>query len=96
MVTNEKSTLDTFSKWLKECGNGLFIYYDVLSCCGSDGPDIYEDSLDGLPFNCPEAIEEYLIEEGYYEKQIVNIDQEYNPPTVHYIDWLIKNGLATP
>ena len=38
------------------------------------------------------TIEEYLIEEGYYEKQMVIMGStEYNPPTVHYIDWFNKN-----
>ena len=65
-----KSTFNAFLQWLEECGNDLFVYDELLSCSGSDGPDISEDGLDGIPFSCPEAIEEYLIEEGYYEKHI--------------------------
>ena len=88
---NEKSTRDTFLKWLEECGNDLMDYDGLLSCSGSDGPTISKDNLDGIPFNCPEAIEEYLIEEEYYVKQMVIMGTtEYNPPTVHYIDWLNK------
>ena len=92
MMTNDKSTQETFLRWLDECGNDLFYYDGLLSCSGSDGPDIGEDNLDGILFSCPEAIEEYLIEEGYYEKHMVIMDStEYNPPTVHYIDWFNKN-----
>lgn len=91
MMTNDKSTQETFLRWLDECGNDLFYYDGLLSCSGSDGPDIGEDNLDGIPFNCPEAIEEYLIEEGYYEKQMVIMGStEYNPPAIHYIDWFNK------
>ena len=91
-IKNEKSTRETFLQWLMECGNDLFAYDEILSCSGSDGPDIDEDGLDGIPFNAPEAIEEYLIEEGYYEPQTVIMGTtKYNPPTVHYIDWLNKN-----
>ena len=89
-----KSTFNTFLQWLEECGNDLFIYDEILSCSGSDGPDISEDGLDGIPFSCPEAIEEYLIEEGYYEKQkVIMGTTDYNPPTIHYIDWLIEKGM---
>ena len=88
------STLDTFLEWLYECGNDLFYCSGVLSCAGSDGPDIGEDNLDGIPFNCPEAIEEYLIEGGYYEKHMVIMGStEYNPPVVHYIDWIRSKNL---
>ena len=91
-IKNEKSTEKTFLQWLEECGNDLFCYDGLLSCCGSDGPDIDENGLDGIPFDVPEAIEEYLIEEGYYEPQTVIMGTTtYNPPTVHYIDWLNKN-----
>ena len=91
METNKKSTRGTFEQWLDECGNDLFIYDGLLSCSGSDGPPVRKDNLDGVPFNVPEAIEEYLIEEAFYEPDMVICGEvEYNPPTVHYIDWFNK------
>lgn len=92
MMTNSKSTQETFLRWLDECGNDLFYYDGLLSCNGSDGPDIHEDNLDGVPFNMPEAIEEYLSERRFYEpKKVMMSTTDYNPPTMHYIDWFNKN-----
>jgi hypothetical protein len=89
---NEKSTRETFDRWLQECGNDLFDYGGILSCAGSDGPDIHKNDLDGIPFNVPEAIDQYLFEDGYYEHQKVIMGEvDYNPPTTHYIDWFNEN-----
>jgi hypothetical protein len=91
-ITKEKSTKKTFLAWLSECGNDLFDYGGVLSCSGSDGPNITEEKLGKVRFDRPEQIEDYLIEEGYYERQMVMCGEvEYKPPVVHYIDWFNNN-----
>ena len=56
--------------------------------------DIHKNDLEGIPFNVPCAIEEYLIEAGYYESSLVMMGSVYyNAPVVHYIDWLEQKGL---
>lgn len=79
---------ETFLKWLSECGNDLFCINDILSCAGSDGPDVTEKKLDDVPFSNPERIEKYLKENGYYKAMTVNMGMRYNPPRVHYLEWL--------
>jgi len=89
---NEKSTRETFIKWLEECGNDLQYYSGVLSCSGSDGPDITKDKVGKAHFNMPEEIEDYLQDEGLYEEMDVMCGEaHYNPPTIHYLDWFKKN-----
>ena len=91
-IINEKSTRETFLRWLDECGNDLFDYDGILSCSGSDGPDIHKDNLDGVPFNQPEEIEKLLNRERIYEGgKVIMGTTDYNPPTVHYVDWLNEN-----
>ncbi len=89
---NNKSTRETFLKWLGECGNNLQYYSGVLSCCGSDGPDITKDKVGSAHFNIPEEVENYLQTEGLYEEQDVMCGEyHYIPPTIHYLDWFRGN-----
>lgn len=84
---DNRSSRDTFLKWLDECGNDLQYFSGVLSCCGSDGPEITLEKVGKAHFNMPEEIEDYLQDQGLYEKKKVMINTNYNPPTIHYIDW---------
>lgn len=89
---NDKSTKNTFLKWLDECGRdlGVFEYSKnnvVLSCSGSDGPTIGENSIDGVPYNNPEALDKWLEEEGLYEPFDNEFVEYNNPPSTKYLDW---------
>lgn len=89
---NNKSTRETFLKWLKECGNDLQYFSGLLSCCGSDGPKITEEKVGKAHFNMPEEIEDYLQEQRLYEEMYVIMGSTYyNPPIVHYLNWFKKN-----
>lgn len=91
---DNRSSRDTFLKWLDECGgtNSLMYFQGVLSCCGSDGPNITLEKVGKAHFNMPEEIEDYLQDEGLYEEMDVICGTiHYNPPTIHYIDWFKKN-----
>ena len=87
---DERSTYKTFNAWLSECGNDLFNLDGILSCSGSDGPNISKEKVGKAHFNMPLEVEQFLIDEGLYEKQKVMCSDTYNydPPTIHYIDWL--------
>ena len=87
---NNRSTRETFLRWLKECGgiNSLMYFQGVLSCCGSDGPKITLEKVGKAHFNIPEEIEDYLQDEGLYEEMDVICGMiHYSPPSKHYIDW---------
>jgi hypothetical protein len=85
---DNRSTRETFLKWLDECGNDLLYFSGVLSCCGSDGPNITLDKVGKAHFNMPEEVEDYLQDQGLYEEMDVICDTvHYNPPSKHYIDW---------
>lgn len=91
--------MENFLDWVKNCCEEFEIIKckdgnSFLSACGCDGPDITKEGLvdfDGnvIPFNDPMAIEKFLTDSGYYE-DFENIELEYKPPTVHYIDWVNK------
>ena len=87
---DNRSNQDTFLKWLDECGNDLQYFSGVLSCCGSDGPNITEDKVGKAHFNIPKEVEDYLQDQGLYEKKKVMFNTNYNPPSEHYIDWFNK------
>ena len=84
----KKSTRATFDQWLDECGNDLSDMYDLLSCCGSNGPEITEKKLAKVPFDKPQDIDAYLQRHGYYKTCPVHGGIQYNPPTIHYLEWL--------
>ena len=86
-----KSNRQTFDLWLEKCGGDLSDFDGVLSFSGSDGPKITDTKVGKAHFSNPEEVENFLIEYGAYQKQKVMFDVEYNPPTIHYLDWL-KNG----
>lgn len=89
---DERSTYDTFVDWLFECGNDLCISWagiEVLSKAGSDGPDCTKFGLDGIPYKYILHIEEYLIEEEFYEDG-GGYEDDYIAPKVHYLDWFNK------
>ena len=85
------STKTTFLEWLDKCGKdlGVYVYSKnniVLSCCGSDGPTIKEYSIDGVPYNNPEAIDKWLEDNGLYES-FESMTGYYNAPSIRYLDW---------
>lgn len=86
---DERSTDKTFDEWLSECGNDLCNFGGILSCSGSDGPNISKEKVGKAHFNMPLEVEQFLIDEGLYEKKKVMCSEyyNYNPPTKHYIDW---------
>ena len=81
---NPKSTYETFSKWIDECGNDLTEYENRLGFCYSDEHKITHEKVGYARFEYPEQVEEFLLNNGYYTCR------DYNTPTIHYIDW-IKN-----
>lgn len=85
---DERSTYKTFNSWLSECGNDLYNYSGILSFSGSDGPNISKEKVGSAHFRMPQEVEDFLVSEGAYEKQMVMCGEvEYNPPLIHYIDW---------
>ena len=85
---DERSTKDTFLKWLRECGNDLYDYSGILSCSGSDGPDITNEKVGRAHFNKPMEVEMFLISEDLYTSKKVMCDSvDYTAPSKHYIDW---------
>jgi len=89
---DERSTRKTFDEWLNECGNDLSDSYGVLSFSGSDGEKITDEKVGKAHFNRPDEVEAFLIKEEAYKKQKVMCGMaDYNPPTIHYIDWFNKH-----
>ena len=84
---DERSTRSSFDLWLFECGNDLADFDGVLSFSGSDGPKITDFKVGTAHFTCPEEVEQFLIDYGAYENQLVMGDVPYSAPKVHYIDW---------
>lgn len=89
---DNRSTIDTFLQWCKECTDGQVYYQDgVLSILGSDGVDITDTKLGDAPFNNPGAVDQVLEDEGYYETGDVMCGMaHYDAPEVHYLEWFNK------
>lgn len=89
---DNRSTIDTFLQWCKECTDGQVYYQDgVLSILGSDGVDITDTKLGDAPFNNPGAVDQVLEDEGYYETGDVMCGMaHYDAPAVHYLEWFNK------
>lgn len=95
-IQDERSNLDTFLLWCKECTNDqLFYCAGVLSILGSDGIDLDENKVGNAPINNPVAVDMELETEGYYESGKVmacveNGGVDYTAPKVHYLEWFNK------
>ena len=89
---DERSTRETFDKWCEECGDELGEYSGVLSIAGSDGTVITDTRLGDAPFNNPEAVDQQLKDDGYYEDGWVNMNSYfYHKPKMSYLEWFRKN-----
>ncbi len=100
---DNRSTIETFLRWLDECGNDLINLDGILSLGGiTDGPDIVSDCLDiheededgnfgrYIDFNKPEEVDDFLNYDEYYDSGH-RWYGEYLAPSIHYIDWFKKN-----
>lgn len=90
---DKRSTRETFEQWLNECcGHNLEISelgsINILSCFGvTDGYTVDNDTIAGdVHFNYPQEVEDFLIEEEYYEDKELWCG-DYKAPEKHYIDW---------
>lgn len=95
-IKDERSNLDTFLLWCKECtGDQLFYCAGVLSILGSDGIDLNENRVGAAPINNPVLVDMELDTEGYYEsgKVMTCVEDggfDYIAPKVHYLEWFNK------
>lgn len=95
-IKDERSNLDTFLLWCKECtGDQLFYCAGILSILGSDGIDLDENRVGAAPINNPVLVDMELDTEGYYEsgKVMTCVEDggfDYTAPKVHYLEWFNK------